>query len=404
MKRPIAWIVPAYLLQGIPYALVSTLAAIFYKNIHIPNGHITFYVSILLLPWAIKPIWSPWLERLSNQLRAVWFCQLLIGLLLALLSLVIFTPFYHIGSLFIFLLLAILGATYDVLSDSVYLHYLHLQAQAQYIGIRTIAYQVGRIIVQGGLVVLVGCLMKSYGLISAWSCVFILLSLLVLLLNAYQRTGLGLVANHINNAPENFLNVFASFFKLPHILIFLLFAFFYNLPEAQLQRILPLFLLAKDGVHLSMNALGWCYGVCGTIAMLAGVVVSGILLAKYQKQQWLLKFSLLAALVNSGYVYLAYHPATHHLVVVLLIVAIAQFAFGLSNSAYMFCLLKKVSDSHFKMTYYAILTAVMALSFAVFGAASGMLQTYFGYPSFFLWVVLSGFVVAGLACFQDCYQ
>ena len=47
---PWRWVPTLYVAEGLPYALVMSVALVFYKNLGVPNAQNTFLVGLLYLP------------------------------------------------------------------------------------------------------------------------------------------------------------------------------------------------------------------------------------------------------------------------------------------------------------------------------------------------------------------
>ena len=58
-KNPWSWIPSLYFFQGVPYSIVMITSGLIYKTMGISVASFAFWTSILYLPWAIKPLWSP---------------------------------------------------------------------------------------------------------------------------------------------------------------------------------------------------------------------------------------------------------------------------------------------------------------------------------------------------------
>src|SRR5580704_13020822 len=71
--NPATWVPTLYFAEGAPFFIVSLIAGIFYKRLGFPNDIIALYTSWLLLPWSLKPIWSPLLEIFRTK-KFLWFC------------------------------------------------------------------------------------------------------------------------------------------------------------------------------------------------------------------------------------------------------------------------------------------------------------------------------------------
>ena len=61
------WIPSLYFASGLPYHAITSISDIMYKDMGVDNTSIAFYTSILLVPWTIKPLWSPFVEMLDTR-------------------------------------------------------------------------------------------------------------------------------------------------------------------------------------------------------------------------------------------------------------------------------------------------------------------------------------------------
>jgi PAT family beta-lactamase induction signal transducer AmpG len=136
------WIPSLYFAEGLPYALVMSVALVLYKNLGVPNATNTFFVGLLYLPWVIKPLWSPAVDILKTRRRWIWTMQLLAGMVLAGVAFAIPTTHFFQITLALFWLLAFASATHDVAADGFYLLALAEREQAWFNGVRSTFYRV----------------------------------------------------------------------------------------------------------------------------------------------------------------------------------------------------------------------------------------------------------------------
>src|SRR5882724_609459 len=116
-----SWIPTLYFAQGLPYAVVMTVAVVMYKTLGISNTDIALYTSWLYLPWVIKPLWSPIVDILKTRRAWIWSLQLLLGASLACIALTLPTSHAFQYSLAFFWLMAFSSATQDIAIDGFYL-------------------------------------------------------------------------------------------------------------------------------------------------------------------------------------------------------------------------------------------------------------------------------------------
>ena len=153
-----------YFAEGVPYVVVMTVAVIMFKRLGVGNTEIALYTSWLYLPYAIKPLWSPLVQRIGTRRGWVVVMQLLIAAGLACAALAIPLDSFLRWSLVALAAVAISSATHDVAADGFYLLALSSHQQAWFVGIRSTAYRMAMIAGQGLLVMLAGALESSTGL------------------------------------------------------------------------------------------------------------------------------------------------------------------------------------------------------------------------------------------------
>jgi PAT family beta-lactamase induction signal transducer AmpG len=163
-RNPWWWVPSLYFAEGVPYVVVMTVAVIMFKRLGVGNAQIALYTSWLYLPYAIKPLWSPLVQRIGTRRSWVVVMQLLIAAGLACAALSIPLESFLRWSLVALAAVAISSATHDVAADGFYLLALSSHQQAWFVGIRSTAYRAAMIFGQGLLVMLAGALESSTGL------------------------------------------------------------------------------------------------------------------------------------------------------------------------------------------------------------------------------------------------
>ncbi len=167
----------------------------------------------------------------------------------------------------------------------------------------------------------------------------------------------------------------------------LLFIFLYNFSDAQMQKIIPLFLLDKRSLDLGLFRVSEIYGICGSIALMIGIFTSGLLLSRYSLAWCMKRLTILLLIGHFFFLLLTYTQPS--LYVIYITIMFSQFAFGLANGAYMGYLLTLANQSTYPMSMYTVCTATMALSYVCFGAFSGWLEQQLGYCNFFLSILIA---------------
>ena len=397
-RSPWFWIPTVYFAEGMPNALVATVSVLLYSDLGVSNAATAFFTSLLYLPWVIKPLWSPAVDILKTRRQWIWATQLLLGAMLAGVAAMIPSPHFIQWTIVFFGLLAFSSATHDIAADGFYLLATTEHQQSFFIGWRSIFFNVGKIAAQGGLIFIAGKLAKSTGNPAlAWSSVFALGAAVFFGLGAYHRFILPLPAVDrpktipaTENFFDEFLTTFAAFFQKKKIVLPLIFILLYRLGEAQLVKIIPLFLHAPPaggGLGLDDEGISKVYGISGVIAFMGGALLGGSVAARHGLKFWLWPMLLAIHLPDAVFIWLAY-AQPENLYTIGAAVAVEQFGYGFGFTALLLYMFYLARGEHVT-AHYAICTGFMALGMMLPGLWSGRLQEMLGYKHFFVWVILA---------------
>lgn len=391
LTKPIFWVFTLYFMQGVPYALVMLVAAILLKQFAFTNSEIAFYTSLFILPWVIKFFSAPFFEKLANKRILIIIIQYLLAAISLLIAVFIYFQALKIAAA-LFFLMAIVASCHDITTDGFYLISLNRDQQIQYVGVRSLAFQFARLCCQGGLVILIGLLLHYFLLNQAWMFGFLLLAIIMAAVAYYHSQALPKIESLISSQTRfAFFPIFKAFFAKTHIFHIICFVFFYNVAEAQLIKIVPLFLLdtkAAGGLQLSVPQVGLLYGSFGIAFMILGVFISSWLIRIYGLRKCLIAMTAILLISQIGYLIISSNIGQTSWIWVIVTVLFGQFCFGLSNNAYMVSLLDLVREHEYSMSFYAIVTGIMAFGMMIPGAISGYIQQQVGYFNFYIWVML----------------
>jgi MFS transporter, PAT family, beta-lactamase induction signal transducer AmpG len=162
--HPWRWVPSLYFAQGIPYVVVTGVSVVMLKRLGLENAQIAFYTSLLGLPWVLKPVWSPLVQRFGTRRGWTVLMQLLVGAGLAVAALSLPTVDWVSYVLAAFAFVAIASATHDVAADGFYMLALSSHEQAWFVGIRSTAFRLAMVVGSGMLVMLAGNLESNTGL------------------------------------------------------------------------------------------------------------------------------------------------------------------------------------------------------------------------------------------------
>ena len=79
--NPIAWVPTEYFAMGLPFIAVNLVSTFMFKDLGISDTQIAFWTSVIMLPWTLKFLWSPFLEMYRTKKFFVLITELLSGVL-----------------------------------------------------------------------------------------------------------------------------------------------------------------------------------------------------------------------------------------------------------------------------------------------------------------------------------
>jgi PAT family beta-lactamase induction signal transducer AmpG len=406
-RNPWAWVPTLYLIEGIPYALVTAVSIALYKDLGVSNKAIAFYTSWVSLPWVLKPLWSPVVDMMKTRRLWIWAMQLAVGAGFAAVALALPGAHFLRWTLALFLLIAFGSATHDIAADGFYMLANSESQQSFFSGVRNTFYRLATICGQGLLLMLAGKLEKQGGnVVRAWQISFALAAGVTLLFAIYHLFILPAPAEDRPGEPDvgqffrEFFGTFESFFQKPKIGVMILFLLFYRFGESQLVKMVQPFLRddrVKGGLGLLTDDVGRIYGIVGITALLLGGIVGGVLVSRHGLRAWLWPMVIIMHLPDVVFIYLS-RAQPQNLEITGVCVALEQFGYGFGFAAYMLYMLYIARGKH-QTAHYAICTGFMALGMMLPGMWSGWLTDTIGYQHFFVWVLLAtipGFAVTAL--------
>ena len=269
-RSPIFWVPTAYFGMGLPFVVLNMVAVLMYKGLGVSDAEIAFWTSLIMLPWTLKPLWSPLLEMYRTKKFFVVLTQMVSGVTFGLIALSLHLPSFFAVTIALFAIVAFSGATHDVACDGVYMDELNAQEQAKYIGWQGAFYNVAKIIGTGLLVYLAGFLKDEYegpaedAVLYSWTVIMIILGVVMFALGIYHTRMLpsGKHAHSVTSFSQSMTelwNVIRNFFTKKHIVYYICFIILYRFAEGFVMKIVPLFLKAGRCGWLGIDRTGDWY-------------------------------------------------------------------------------------------------------------------------------------------------
>lgn len=395
-RNPWAWIPSLYFASGLPYHAITSIPDIMYKDLGLSNTSIALYTGILLVPWSIKPLWSPFVETISTRRNWTLYSQLLLAISFSAIAFTIPSDSYILLTFATLMIGAFVSSTHDIALDGFYILGLTQKEQSFFSGIRNTFYRIATVFCSGVLVMFAGKMSIYTGNErQAWSITFAVTALIMATLFLYHKKTMPKPEKDITQRPKSISEIFSnygdiikSYFQKPNIWATLFFLLLFRFPEAQLGKISKLFLmdsLAAGGLELTKGDIGFLNGVIGVIGLIIGGVVGGICIAQKGLKYWLWPMVVAISLPDIVYVYMSI-AKPDNLMTIGSCIFIEQIGYGFGFTAYTLYMIY-FAQGKYPTAHFAISTAFMSLGLMLPGMLSGVLQEWMGYRGFFIWIM-----------------
>jgi PAT family beta-lactamase induction signal transducer AmpG len=381
-----------------------------FKGLGVSDAQIALWTSVIMLPWTLKFLWSPFLELYKTKKFFVVLTQIITGAGFAFVALALQLPCFFAACIAILAMIALSGATHDVVTDGVYMSELDKQDQARYIGWQGAFYNIAKIVASGGLVWLAGWLLKSFGgvdgatgavrqeaTVQAWMTVMLILAAVMTVLGLYHIRMLpsgGVAASSESSARETWrrlLEVIRDFFRKKHIGYYIAFIILYRFAEGFVMKIVPLFLKAErtaGGLGLDEQQIGLYYGTYGAAAFVLGSLLAGYYISHRGLKRTLFTLCCIFNLPFVAYTLLsAYQPESGLLIGGAIV--LEYFGYGFGFVGLMLFMMQQVAPGKHQMAHYAFASGIMNLGVMLPGSVSGFVSDALGYQSFFVFTLVA---------------
>jgi len=350
--------------------------------------------SLVALPYSLKFLWSPILDRYIPPFlgrRRGWLLITQIGLLLAIAAMSGQNPAVGLRLLAInALVIAFFSASQDIAVDAYRTDILEELEMGAGAGVYVLGYRIALLVTGSAALILADQM--------PWPQVYLLISGLMLL--GLVTTFWGDEPDTDTEAPQSLQEAvvlpFGEFFQRfgwGKALIILIFVCFYRYGDALIGNMVTPFLLK---VGFSQTEIGAWQGGMGLVATIVGVLAGGAVISRIgiHRSLWILGF--FQALSNLTYFALAQAGQSYPLMI--LAINVDNFCGGLGVAA-LTAFLMSLCNPRFTATQYALLSSLFAVSRDVFTAPAGRLAEIMGWPLFFLFTLAAALPALALLPF-----
>ncbi len=414
-KSPVTWVPSAYFAMGLPFIVLNMVTVLMFDGLGVEMSVITFWTSLIILPYTLKPLWSPFLELWKTKKFWVVATQFISGVVFILVAFSLHLPSFFAVAIALLAIIGFSGATHDFACDGVYMSALSPENQSAYIGWQGAFYNIAKIAVQGGLVYVVGWLINRElatgstsieANVSSWFKVIAFLGALMILLSIYHikalpdcRKDCPTNKKTIKDIRKELVEVLSSFFTKKHIVYYIAFIILYRFAEGFVMKIVPLLLKADrsdGGLGLDVETIGVYYGGVGAAAFVIGSILAGYYIKRIGLRKALLRLCICFNLPFAVYTAFALLQPTDSWLICGGI-ALEYFGYGFGFVGLTLFMMQQIAPGDHQMSHYAFASGIMNLGVMLPGMMSGALCENLGewfnapggFAPFFIFVLLA---------------
>jgi PAT family beta-lactamase induction signal transducer AmpG len=373
LRARLGWIGALAFASGFPFGLVNEALPVYLRThgaglVDIGN------VAAITAPWSLKFLWAPLVDRVGA--RRQWIAACLAGI--AALTLVLaHTDPARLGPAFWILAIAIvtLSATQDVAIDAYTIETTTTPELGVANSVRIATYRVAMFTAGGLLIWLAG--RAGWGAsFTAGTGALAALTIAALLMPAPEAT---------IGRPLAIWEPLLALLTRKEIWAVAAFGLLFKLDIAALEPMTRPFWVDRG---FSLEEIGAVLTTGRILATIAGAALGGVLTSRWGIFRGLWVLGLVQALSSLGY--WAAAAAAPSKPLILGAALFENFAAGLGTAAYL-AFLMSVCEKRYAATQFALLSALLAITRAVAGKASGSLAERMGYEGYFLLTFLLAF-------------
>jgi hypothetical protein len=379
-RRRLATLFSLYVVQGLPYGFFISVLPLFLREAGWSRTAIGFY-SVLGVPWILKPLWAPLVDRFSWPVlgrRKSWILPCVMASSVLALLLGLQEP--RVGGAIAGLLATVFAinlaaATQDIAVDGLAVDILSEEERGPGNAAQVVGFKVG-MLCTGGILLAFSARLGWVGICTAMSAI----GLLVLVVAALYPESRG-HASMVEASPRmrDILQSLVHLASQPGLPVAVLLIATYKMGEAGVDAMYRVFLL--DG-GLDAPAIGVLCGTWGLAFSLTGSILGGWIGRNRDRMRSLFWTGILRACPLVCIALLPFLEQPLSLSVVYP-VTLAEHLFGGMITPVMFAFMMDLCDRKVGATHYTALAAVEVVGKMSVSTVSGLLADRIGYGGLF---------------------
>ncbi len=360
---------------GLPLLLIGSTLQAWMTDSGVDLGTIGM-VSLIGLPYTIKFVWSPFLDRfrmpfLSRRKGWMVFFQALLVMTIFSLSLV--NPTEHLMTVgLLSMAIAFFSASQDIALDAYRREILPDEELGFGSSVYVTGYRLGMLLAGAGALIIADHV--------PWSQVYQIMALsmapaiLFTIISPKERTDI----EAPKNMKEAVLGPLKEFFTRPGAIVIILFILLFKVGDLMAANLTTPFILQAG---YSKTDIGTVAKGVGMFATIVGGLFGGALMLRIPMKPSLVIFGLLQAASTLGFALLTSLPIAWGSLA--LIIGFENFSAGMGMAAYG-AFMAALTDKRFTATQYALLSSVMGITRVILPAPTGYLAGAVGWETFFI--------------------
>lgn len=385
-----------YLAQGIPFGFFTGALPVVLRE----SGYSLVKISatgVLFLPWALKFLWAPYVDRYGTRRRWLLSLQLAsagVALGLSLLDLSTTLRWLFVG----IFLVNLLSATQDVATDGTAVRLLNVQQRGVGNGIQVGAYRIG-MVCGGGLLLWLFSFAGWRALFIAMAALLILATIPVWRLRAQLDAADAETGTQDRSQEKSATRLAVTWWsrlRRPGMVAFILLIAGFKFGNSMGSALVGPF-MSDSGLTLGQIAL--VDGGLSSVAALVGAGLGAWLSFRFGRRHALLVGGVTQTLSLGLYIIASLGIGGFSLVVT---ASIAEHVLGGAATVAIFALMMDAADKRFAGSDYTLVACAVVFAQGIAGLAAGIVGDMFGFTALFcVALVLSGIGCAALLIALD---
>ena len=364
-RNKLALLASLYLSQGLPFGLFTQALPVWMREAGHSLGHIGL-TNLLALPWALKFLWSPLIDR-SPLPRRAFILPLQVAAIGLLAAIAALRPDSLAPILVAIVCTNLFAATQDIATDALAVDMLEPHQRGWGNGIQVAGYRAGMMIGGGALLVAFGRLGWSRTFLTAAAILAVATIPIAFTRNARRRID---PDNTKVSSPQ--LHVW---FARPGARAWLTLLVVYKLGDALGTGMVRPFLVDKG---LTLEDIGWLIGTVGSAMGLVGAVLGGVLVQRMGRRAALVTFASLQTATMVLYAIASVRGLEWAYVAI-----VTEHLFSGMATAALFTVMMDTCRIGSEGVDYTVQASVVVIAQGLAAVVSGYVADALGYPAYF---------------------